>query len=155
MSTFNVSQKNIRKDIKLYRDKMNKKLIKKVNHSNNINQTKFTIVNDCLSMIVSAKPKITDRNKEFWSLTENLLFITSYFSYYSDDNSAEIVIELHKRLKNMPDSPCEGEELHLPGLQDLILEKYVDYAGYTVKSKSILQSGLKNYTTRAWHNTID
>ncbi|CAG8452229.1 15433_t:CDS:2 [Dentiscutata heterogama] len=31
----------------------------------------------------------------------------------------------------MPDSPHEGEELHLPGLQDLILEKYVDYAGYT------------------------
>jgi len=90
MSTFNVSQENISKDIELYRDKMNKKLIKKVNHSNNINQTKFAIVNDCLSMIVFAKPEITDRNKEFWSLTEDLLFITSYFSHYPDDNSAEI-----------------------------------------------------------------
>ena len=106
-------------------------------------------------MIVSEKPKITNRNKEFWSLTEDLLFITSYFSHYPNDNSAEIVIELHKRLKNMPDSSREGEELHLPGLQDLILEKYIDYARYTVKSKSILQSGLKNYTTRAWHNTVD
>ncbi|CAG8842705.1 32523_t:CDS:2, partial [Gigaspora margarita] len=26
------------------------------------------------------------------------------------------------------DSPYEGEELHLPGLQVLILEKYIDYA---------------------------
>ena len=55
----------------------------------------------------------------------------------------------------MPDSPRKGEELHLPSLQDLILEKYIDYARYTVKSKSILQLGLKNYTTRAWHNTVD
>ena len=55
----------------------------------------------------------------------------------------------------MPDSPRKGEELHLPGLQDLILEKYVDYAECTAKSKCILQSGLKNHTICAWHNTID
>ncbi|CAG8797175.1 20099_t:CDS:1 [Gigaspora margarita] len=106
-------------------------------------------------MIISAKPKITNQNKEFWSLTEKLLFITSDFCHYLDDDSAEIVIELHNRLKNMQDSPCEGEELHLPSLQDLILEKYIDYAEYTVKSKCILRSGLKNHTTLAWHNTID
>ncbi|CAG8466803.1 688_t:CDS:2 [Racocetra fulgida] len=136
----NVSQRNIRDDIELYKDKMNKKLINKVKESNNINQIKFWIVNDCLSMVVSEKPEITDRNKEFWSLTEKLLFITSFFCHYPDDNSAEIVIELHNRLKNMPKSPREGEELNLPGLQDLILEKYVDYAGCTAKSKCILQS---------------
>ncbi|CAG8478772.1 19778_t:CDS:2 [Gigaspora margarita] len=106
-------------------------------------------------MIISAKPKINDRNKEFWSLTEKLLFIASDFCHYPDDNSAEIVIELHNRLKIMPDSSCEGEELHLPGLQDLILEKYIDYAENTAKSKCILQSSLKNHTTLAWHNTID
>ncbi|CAG8800785.1 42303_t:CDS:1 [Gigaspora margarita] len=155
MPTFNDSQENIRKEIEFYRDKMNKKLINKVKQSNNINQTKFAIVNDCLSMIISAKPKITDRNKEFWSLTEKLLSITSDFCYYPDDNLAEIVIELHNRLKNMPDSPCEGEELHLPGLQVLILEKYIDYAENTAKSKCILRSGLKNYTILAWHNTIN
>ncbi|CAG8845151.1 17890_t:CDS:1, partial [Gigaspora margarita] len=114
--------KNIRQEIEFYRDKLNKKLINKVKQSNNINQTKFAIVNNCLSMIVSAKSKITDRNKEFWSLTEKLLFITSDLYHYSDDDSAEIVIELHNRLKNMADSPYEGKELHLPGLQDLILE---------------------------------
>ncbi|CAG8827241.1 19791_t:CDS:1 [Gigaspora margarita] len=154
MSTFNYSQENIRKEIELYRDHLNKKLIKKVKQSNNISQTKFAIVNDCLSMIVSGKPKITDRNKEFWSLTKNLLFITSYFCHYPDDNLAEIVIELYNKLKTMPNSPCEGEELHLPGLQDLILEKYIDYAECTAKSKCILQSGLKNHTTHAWHDTI-
>ncbi|CAG8550692.1 44655_t:CDS:2 [Gigaspora margarita] len=113
MSTFNDSQKNIRKEIEFYRDKMNKKLTNK-------------------------KPEITDQNKEFWSLTENLLCFTSDFCHYPDDNLAEIVIELHNRMKNMPKSLREGKELHLPGLQDLILEKYVDYAGYTVKSKCIL-----------------
>ncbi|CAG8819738.1 5723_t:CDS:2, partial [Gigaspora margarita] len=136
MPTFNDFHKNIRKEIEFYRGKMNKKLINKVKQSNNINQTKFTIVNNCLSMIVSAKPKITDRNKEFWSLTEKLLFFTSDFCYYLDDNLVEIVIELHNRLKNMPDTSCKGEELYLPSLQDLILEKYVDYAQYMVKSKS-------------------
>ncbi|CAG8456592.1 3514_t:CDS:1 [Racocetra fulgida] len=155
MSTFNDSHENIRKEIEFYRDKMNKKLNKKVKQSNNINQTKFAIVNDCLSMIVSEKPEITDRNKESRSLTENLLCFTSDFCHYPDDNLAEIVIDLHNRMKNMPKSPREGEELHLPGLQDLIFEKYVDYAGYTAKSKCILQSGLKNHTTIAWHNTID
>ncbi|CAG8853851.1 8564_t:CDS:1, partial [Gigaspora margarita] len=115
----------------------------------------FAIVNDCLSMIVSEKPEITDRNKEFWSLTEKLLSITSDFCHYLDDNSAEIVIELHNRMENMPKSPHEGEELYLSGLQDLILEKCIDYAGYTAKSKFILQLGLKNHTTRAWHKTID
>ncbi|CAG8510989.1 34606_t:CDS:2 [Gigaspora margarita] len=84
-------------------------------------------------MIVSEKPEITNRNKEFW----------------------KIVIELHNRMKNMPKSPLEGEELHLPSLQDLIFKKYVDYARYTAKSKCILQSGLKNLTTHAWHSTID
>ncbi|CAG8843572.1 36805_t:CDS:2, partial [Gigaspora margarita] len=112
--SYNNWRENIRQEIEFYRDKLNKKLINKVKQSNNINQTKFAIVNDCLSMIISAKPKITDRNKEFWSLTEKLLFITSNFCHYPDDDSAEIVIELHSRLKNMPDSPCEGEELHLP-----------------------------------------
>ncbi|CAG8855920.1 35421_t:CDS:1, partial [Gigaspora margarita] len=46
----------------------------------------------------------------------------------------EIVIELHNKLKTMLNSPREGEELHLSGLQDLILEKYVDYAECTAKS---------------------
>ncbi|CAG8741927.1 18899_t:CDS:1, partial [Gigaspora rosea] len=145
---------DIRKEIEFCRDKMNKKQINKVKQSNNINQTKFAIVNECLSMVVSGKPKITDRNKEFWSLTEKLLSISD-FCHYPDNNSAEIVIELHNRLKNMPDSPHEVEELHLPGLQDLIFEKYLDYAEYTAKSKCILQSGLKNHMTLAWHNTID
>ncbi|CAG8721269.1 1809_t:CDS:1 [Gigaspora margarita] len=134
---------------------MNKKLINKVKQSNNINQTKFTIVKDCLSMIISAKSKITDRNKEFWSLTEKLLSFTSDFCHYLDENLAEIVIELHNRLKSMPNSLHEGEELHLPGLQDLIFDKYLDYAEYTAKSKCLLQSGLKNHTTLAWHNTIN
>ncbi|CAG8815155.1 22609_t:CDS:1, partial [Gigaspora margarita] len=129
---------NIRKEIELYRDHLNKKLIKKVKQSNNICQTKFTIINDCLSMIVFGKPEITDQNKDFWSLTENLLFITSYFCYYPDNYSAEIVIELHNKLKTMPNSLRKDEELHLPGLQDPILEKYVDYAECTAKSKCIL-----------------
>ncbi|CAG8480063.1 12797_t:CDS:2 [Gigaspora rosea] len=54
MPIFNDSQKNIRKEIEFYRDKMNEKLINK-------------------------KPKITDWNKEFWSLTKKLLSITSDF----------------------------------------------------------------------------
>ncbi|CAG8456344.1 2029_t:CDS:1 [Gigaspora margarita] len=155
MSTFNYSQKNIRKEIELFKNHLNKKLIKKVKQSNNLSQTKFAIVNDCLSIIVSEKPEITDRNKEFWCLTENLLFITSNFCYYPDDNLAEFVIELHNKLKTMPSSLHEVEELYLPSLQDLILEKYVDYAECTAKSKCILQLGLKNHTTHAWHDTIE
>ncbi|CAG8736427.1 29458_t:CDS:2, partial [Gigaspora margarita] len=125
---------NIRDDIEFYRDNISQRNIR--------------------DDIEFYKDKMNKKliNK---SLTEKLLFITSFFCHYPDDNSAEIVIELHNRLKNMPKSLRKGKELHLSGLQDLILEKYVDYAGYTAKSKCILQSGLKNHTTHAWHNTID